>query len=64
MPAVVEIDLMVRSMGPVSEVEMVREAEEGTAKNWDNSLKIPEKKGLKISMEIFYRVVNWGSKSF
>jgi hypothetical protein len=24
MPAVVEIDLMVRSMGPVSEVEMVR----------------------------------------
>lgn len=27
MPAVVEIDLMVRSMGPVSEVEMVRDSE-------------------------------------
>jgi hypothetical protein len=38
MPAVVEIDLMVRSMGPVSEVEMVSNFKnENLFRNFENN---------------------------
>lgn len=40
MPAVVEIDLMVRSMGPVSEVEMVSESNRNGCLSYQSTLRL------------------------